>query len=121
MAAKKRVELSLDKKMSLIKDSEKLDSCRKLSALYGVSKSAVSNVIKRKAEYLDAFECNASPDRKRICIRETSYAEVDRIVFEWFQRNRGLNIPISGPLIKEKHLLLLPTSDSLISRHQMAG
>ena len=72
--------------------------------MYGISKSAASNMIKRKAEYMDAFECNASPDRKNVCIREDSHAEVERIVYEWFKRNRGLNVPISGPLIKGKAL-----------------
>ena len=67
--AAKRTELSLDQKKSLLKDSETL-SQRKLSAIYGISKTTVSNVIKRKAEYMEAFECNVTPARKRVCIRE---------------------------------------------------
>ncbi len=80
MAARKRVKLNLEQKISLLKDSERL-SCRKLSAIYGLSKSAVSNVIKRKAEYMDAFECNASPDKKRVCIREDSHGAEMNLTF----------------------------------------
>ena len=101
MADRKRKDLSLEQKNSLLKDSEKL-SQRQLSALYGVSKTTVANVQKRKAEYMDAFECNASPDKKRTCFRADSNVEVDSVVFEWFQHHRALNIPLSGPLIKEK-------------------
>ena len=56
-------------------------------------------MIKKEAEYTEAFECNAYPDRKRVYIRGDSHAHVDRIVYEWFQQNRGLNVLISGPLV----------------------
>ena len=69
MAASNRKELTLEQKIALLKDSERL-SQRKLSATYGVSKTTVSNVLKRKAEYLEAYECNASPSKKRICFRD---------------------------------------------------
>ena len=62
MAASKRKELTLDQKIALLKNSERL-SQRKLSATYGVSKTTVSNVLKRMAEYLEAYECNASPSK----------------------------------------------------------
>ena len=48
---------------------------------------------------MEAFECNAYPDRKRVCLRGDSHAHVDRIVYERFQHNRGLNVLISGHLI----------------------
>ena len=109
MAASKRKELTLEQKIALPKDSERL-SQRKLSATYGVSKTTVSNVLKRKAEYLEAYECNDSPSKKRICFREDSHVEVDKTVYEWFQQKRAQNIPLSGPLIQEK---ALETANSL--------
>ena len=51
----KRVEQILDLKIPLLKDSEKEVCRRRSSAFYGLSKSAVSSVIIRKAEYIEAF------------------------------------------------------------------
>ena len=39
-------------------------------AMYGVSKNNVSNVLKNKSEYTNAYECNSSTGRKNICIRQ---------------------------------------------------
>ena len=103
MSSSARIELSLEQKVALLKDSEKL-SLRKLSAKHGISKSSAANMIKRKAEYLAAFEANPSPGRKRLGMREDSYAEVDRIAYDWFQNNRALNVPISGTTLREKAL-----------------
>ena len=52
MSAMKGVKLNIDQKISLFKDSGK-HRCRKLSALYGLYKSAILNVIERKAEYTE--------------------------------------------------------------------
>ena len=96
------VELTLEQKVSLIKDNANGKSQRNLKELYGVSKTTVCNILKRKAEYMDDYENNIAPVRKRTCMRDDSHAKLDKVVFEQFQRNGALNIPISGPLIQEK-------------------
>ena len=53
---------------------------------------------------MDAFESNQSPMKKRFCVRNDKGAELDKAVWEWFERARSLNVPVSGPLIKEKAL-----------------
>ena len=56
---KENVKHDFDQKIrKFVKDSQK-DSYIKVSALYGVSKSLVLNMIKRKTVYMDSFECDA--------------------------------------------------------------
>ena len=55
----KRKELSLAQKVELINDHEKGGkSHRLLAEKYGVGKTQIQTTLKRKAEYLTAFEDN---------------------------------------------------------------
>ena len=42
------------------------------------------------------------PSRKRM--RKAKFEDVDAAVFKWFQDVRGKNVPLTGPLIREKAL-----------------
>lgn len=55
-----RHELTLAEKVQLIDDSEKKISYRVLTDKYKISIGSVSNIIKRKAEYMESFEQNDS-------------------------------------------------------------
>ena len=58
MSKSKRVQLTLARKIELIKASSG-KSLRQLADVFGVSKTQVGTIIKRKAEYLTAYEENA--------------------------------------------------------------
>ena len=74
MSAKKRIELSLDQKISLPKDNEK-HSYRNLSGPWFIQICLFYNLSKGKLSTMEAFECNASPNRKGRCVRQVSHAE----------------------------------------------
>ena len=63
----------------------------------------MSTILKRKLDYLTAFEENADKDRKRLCLK-SPLEELNVLVWEWFQKARATNIPVSGPLLQEKAL-----------------
>ena len=94
----KQKELTLEQKIALIKDSAN-SSQRTLGQCYGVSKTTMCNILKRKREYLDAYESNVGQDRKRLCNAEGQF---DRAVLEWFKQKTAKLIPVSGPLLQEK-------------------
>lgn len=63
----KQNELTLKQKIDMISDHEnKQKSQRELSKSYEVSKSTVQRILKRKAEFQDAYEANQSNSRKRL-------------------------------------------------------
>ena len=75
MTDRKRVELNLDQK-----DSKKLES-----AIYGLSKSLISSVIKRKTEYMGSFGYNAAFEKKR----QESCAHVDTTGFSGSSKKKN--------------------------------
>ena len=63
-----RHDLTLQQKVELINDSKdsKGLSQRKLTAKYNISLGSVSNVLKRKTEYLNDYETNQNQSVKKI-------------------------------------------------------
>ncbi|XP_064633669.1 tigger transposable element-derived protein 6-like [Lineus longissimus] len=97
-----RRELQLQDKIKLIKamDSEG-KSCRQLAEMFDIGKTQVSTILKRKAEYLDAYEENAPTERKRLKV-SSELQGVDDLTWKWFQQARSHSLPVSGPMIQEK-------------------
>ena len=93
-------ELSLKKKVQLIKES-KGKSQRALAEIFKVGKTQVQQILKRKAEYMTAFEENSPSEKKRIC-PTTEHHNIDEMTWKWFQRTRTVTIPVSGPMIQAK-------------------
>ena len=65
MSNKTRKELSLADKIKVISDYEK--SGTSLADEYRVGKTQIQQTIKRKAEYMTAYEDTACSCRKRLC------------------------------------------------------
>ena len=104
MAGRTRTELSLKQKVDLLKNSEGRNS-RQLAEIYGIGKTQVQTILKRNREILDSFEGNSNPERKRQCVR-TSNDDVNDLMWQWFQKIRSQNIPVSGPMMQEKALAI---------------
>ncbi|CAF4034027.1 unnamed protein product, partial [Rotaria sp. Silwood1] len=83
-----------------IKDDNSL-SQRKLAAKYNISLGSVSNVLKRKTEYLNDYETNHNQNVKRK-LMDVNAQKLNEEVCEWFVQQRSKNIPISGPILQEK-------------------
>ena len=59
MATRKRTELSIKEKVELLKNSDGKSS-RQLAEKYGVGRTQVQNLMKRKREILDSYEDDAN-------------------------------------------------------------
>uniref|UniRef100_H3AVG9 HTH CENPB-type domain-containing protein n=1 Tax=Latimeria chalumnae TaxID=7897 RepID=H3AVG9_LATCH len=100
----RRNELTLKEKVKLIRESEKTGKPhRELAMEFGIGKTQVGAILKKKRTYLDEWGKNANSDAKRLCIR-SPYEEVNVLTWQWYQRARAPNLPISGPLIAEQAL-----------------
>lgn len=60
-----RHDLSLDQKISLIKERDNGITYRILAEKYKISLGAVANIIKRRDEYLSDYERNENKETKR--------------------------------------------------------
>jgi predicted DNA-binding protein YlxM (UPF0122 family) len=93
--------LTLVEKIQLIRDNEEQISYRALADKYKISIGSVSNIIKRKAEYMQDYEHNENSNKKRN-LRDEFSQQLDQKVYEWFVTQRSKNIPVSGPLLQER-------------------
>lgn len=100
-----RKELSIEDKMNLIHESEKIPkiSQKDLSLKFGIGKSTVCDILKRKDEYRQQYEENFGSKRKRH-VNTGKYSDLNELLYRWFKSAREKNIPISGPIIQEKAL-----------------
>ncbi|CAF1116814.1 unnamed protein product [Rotaria magnacalcarata] len=98
-----RRDLPLQQKVELIKDNNYGNGLtqRKLAEKYNISLGSVSNVLKRKAEYLNDYETNQNQNVKRK-VMNVNAQKLDEDVYEWLMQQRSKNIPISGPILQEK-------------------
>lgn len=104
MASVKRKRLSIQDKINVIAASEEHNlSVRKLAEKFSVGKTQVSDILKNKTEIKELFEKNGNLTQKRK-FPKTDGLALDDAVFNWFCKVRNKNIPISGPLLKEKAL-----------------
>ncbi|CAF2087064.1 unnamed protein product [Rotaria magnacalcarata] len=90
-------DLDLEQKMNLIKDSERGLSYRELRNKFQVSIGAVSNILKRKNEYITDYETNLNKRVKRKVNNDSSQT-INDSVYEWFVARRAKKIPVSGPI-----------------------
>ena len=102
MAKRAHRELSLEDKIKLIKCRDSTNTPhRELADQFGIGKTTVSDILKRKEVYIKQFEESLPINRKRK-ERKTDISEVNELMFQWFQIARERGIPISGPLLQEK-------------------
>ncbi|XP_042880469.1 major centromere autoantigen B-like [Penaeus japonicus] len=101
MSRKPFKQLTLAEKVALIKESDGRTQ-GKLAEKYSVSRTTVRNVLKRKADLNQAYEDNEPANKKRS--NSCRFEAVNEFVWEWFCRMRAANVPISGPMTKEKAL-----------------
>jgi len=66
---------------------------------FNIPPNTLSTFLKNKADILKKFEDNKG-DNKRS--KPAEYPNVEVCLFKWFTQCRDKNIPISGPILKEK-------------------
>ena len=99
MSRKEFKQLTLAEKVDLIKNSDGR-SGQSLAQQYGVSRATVYNVLKRKADLMQAYEDNEPANKKRATV--CRFEVVNEFIWTWFCQLRASNVPVSGPMIKEK-------------------
>ena len=100
----KPIALTLEQRVEVVKKSEKNNlSARKIAEHFGVGRTQIDGILKRKAEVLANYDNNQPSDRKRQR-KLTGNEDINTLVWKWFQDATARRINVSGPLIKEKAL-----------------
>ena len=102
MATRKRVILTLDCKVKVIRQHEKGICSRQLAAEFGVGKTQINNIVTAKADILKLWDDGVNGRRKLVAARRCPYVELNAKVFDWFCSARSRNIPLTGRLLQAK-------------------
>jgi predicted DNA-binding protein YlxM (UPF0122 family) len=86
-----RNDLTLEQKVNLIKENERGSSYRVLKEKFNVSVGSISNILKRKNEYLDDYECNRNKKMKRKSTNDLTQ-KINDSVYDWFVLQLSMNI-----------------------------
>lgn len=100
---RKPITLTLKEKLEVIKCSEGGKSSRELARMFGVGKTQIGNILKRKTEFIELERNNASPDQKR-CVRATGNEDINDLTYAWFCDAIHHKIEVKGSMLQEKAL-----------------
>ena len=103
---KKRIVLTLEQRVKAIEMLDRGKPAYKIAQDFGVGKTQIQNLCKRKFEVLSDFENNVPSETKRRRYL-TGNEEVNTLTYEWFKDAVNRRVNITGPLIQEQALNFL--------------
>lgn len=102
---KKRLVLTLEQRVKVIKAAENGETTRKIADRFSVGRTQVQQILKNKVKILEDFQKGScASGRKYLTPRKTSNDTLNRIVFEWFCGVRSKGLPVSGRILQERAL-----------------
>uniref|UniRef100_A0A2S2QB75 Tigger transposable element-derived protein 6 n=1 Tax=Sipha flava TaxID=143950 RepID=A0A2S2QB75_9HEMI len=103
--ASKRKHLTLTEKIKLLDFYQKENvSARTLADKFGIGRTQATDLIKNRETILKLWKSHGNDQMKTTKRRKTESGNINEVVYEWFCAARAKNIPISGPILKEKAL-----------------
>lgn len=94
----------MEKKVEVIREQERSGkSARALASQFKCGKTQIDNILKRRREWLEAYELNPIIPLKRKA-RSTRNDEINVLTWEWFKEATALVIPVTGTLLQDKAL-----------------
>lgn len=99
----KRKVFTISEKAEIIKQIKNGKSKSAVAHIFNLPNSTVHTIWNSRDKILTAFEKNQSKAKK---IRGPQLSDVDQALLKWFQQQRALNLPISGPILKIKAEIL---------------
>jgi len=103
MRKRPHTELTLKHRVKLIKtaDARPKPTQGDLAKRFGIGRSTVSDILWKRATYLQSWEENKSRKRRRLS-KETNLSQLNQLVYDFFHQARAKSIPITGGLLKAK-------------------
>ena len=97
----KRKDLTLKEKIHLIEYAKGSKSSQtEIAKKFGISQAQVSKLLKNQDSFRKDWQANSNATQKRK--RSGKDADVEHALAEWFTEKRARNVPISGPVLREK-------------------
>jgi IS30 family transposase len=107
MSGKRKVSvLTLQQRVEVLKKHSEGKSCRAIAEEFNCGKTQIQSVVRNSDKIMEEWNKCTNSSIKYLKRRKTGYEELNDLIYEWFCVARSKNLPISGPLLKEKSLEL---------------
>ncbi|ESO10336.1 hypothetical protein HELRODRAFT_183752 [Helobdella robusta] len=98
--------LNLEEKMLVVKKLNDGVSIRKITEEFCCGKTQIANIHENKESVKRQWEAGVPSKNKTLKKRKTDFEEINFKFFEWFSEARLKNLPVSGPMVKEKAIVI---------------
>lgn len=99
--------LTLYEKSKILEDYQQGMSITNLSKKYGIAKSTVCLMNKKKDKIMTFVNQSVRPSRiKKRTLKMAEYPKMENALNKWFLRQRELHFPVTGEMLKQKALQL---------------
>lgn len=91
---------SLHEKYKALKEIQNGLSKKEAASRYNVALNTISTQLNNKEKIINAVTKGKKPKTKNL--KGGSYDRLDQVVYKYFLNVRSRNIPVNGPMLKEK-------------------
>src|SRR5215510_14337326 len=95
---------TLHDRLKIIEEVEKNPGEKRvdIAERLGLSASTLNSIFAKKNEIREQIQKCGNACKKRKTGRESTFAELETVLFTWYQQARASNIPIDGTILREK-------------------
>jgi transposase len=95
---------TLQERLKIVEEVEKnpIEKRVDVAKRLGISASTLNSIVSKKDEIREQIRKCGKSSKTRKTSKESKYAELEQILFTWYQQSRAVNIPIDGCIIREK-------------------
>lgn len=94
--------LTVQQKFEILKDLEKGVSGIFLARKYNVTKSTITGIKKNRDKIKTVVVNTFTGPAKKKRIQKGEFPEMEKLLYNWFMKQRERNVPINGELLKAK-------------------
>lgn len=104
MSHPKKEVRTLNERLKVIEEVERNPNEKKVDVAkrLGLPPSTLNSIIAKKTEIRDQATKFGTSAKKRKTGRESTFAELEEVLYKWYLQTRASNIPIDGSILKEK-------------------
>ena len=105
---RKRVVLSIEDKIDILKLLDKSVSYSVVCEKYGIGRSTVGDIKKNRLKIMNfkAEMVDMGMSKKAKVMKIGDDKKLDKAVYVWFKQKRMEGVPVSGPMLREKAMVL---------------
>jgi hypothetical protein len=104
MALRKKRVRTLHDRSKIIHEVDKNPGEKRvdIAKRLGLPTSTLNSIFAKRTDICEQIQKCGNACKKRKTGKELTFAELEMMLFTWYQQARGSNIPIDGNILKEK-------------------